>query len=139
MTSRGDAQGAVILGSGAPPATLIAAIGTLYIDLSNSNNAYVMQANGSWGGTGGTGGASTGTGNIVRATSPTITTPVITRPQFPGQTVASLPAAAAGNLGMRSTVTDSNATTTAGIGAVVAGGGANVNPVYSDGAAWRIG
>lgn len=39
----------------------------------------------------------------------------------------------------RRTVTDSNAALTAGIGAVVAGGGANVVPVFSDGANWRIG
>lgn len=62
------------------------------------------------------------------------------RPRLPGQTVVSLPAAAAGNLGMRATVTDSNAASfTAGIGAVVAGGGATVVPVVSDGTNWRIG
>lgn len=56
------------------------------------------------------------------------------------RTVAQLPAAAAGNLGCRSTVTDSNAVSfTAGIGAVVAGGGATVVPVFSDGTNWRIG
>lgn len=58
---------------------------------------------------------------------------------FDARTVGTLPAAAAGNLGGRSVVTDSNAALTAGIGAVVAGGGANVVPVFSDGAAWRIG
>lgn len=53
--------------------------------------------------------------------------------------VAALPSAAAAGLGARATVTDSNATLTAGIGAVVAAGGANVVPVFSDGANWRIG
>ena len=53
--------------------------------------------------------------------------------------VGSLPAAAAGNAGERRMVNDSNATMTAGIGAVVAAGGANVVPVYSDGTDWRIG
>jgi hypothetical protein len=41
--------------------------------------------------------------------------------------------------GQRKFVTDSNAAMTAGIGAVVAGGGANNVPVYSDGTNWRIG
>lgn len=50
-------------------------------------------------------------------------------------TVATLPAGA--NY-MRAFVSDSNATLTAGIGAVVAGGGANIVPVYYDGS-WRIG
>jgi len=36
-------------------------------------------------------------------------------------------------------VSDSNQTLAAGIGAVVAGGGANVVPVFSDGTNWRIG
>ena len=52
--------------------------------------------------------------------------------------VAALPAASS-CAGARATVTDSNATLTAGIGAVVAAGGANVVPVFCDGAAWRIG
>lgn len=56
-----------------------------------------------------------------------------------GRTVASLPAASASNRGARSTVTDATATLTAGIGAAVVGGGANIVPVFSDGAAWRIG
>ena len=42
-------------------------------------------------------------------------------------------------LGARGTVTDSSQDLTAGIGAVVAGGGANVVPVFSDGANWLIG
>lgn len=50
--------------------------------------------------------------------------------------VASLPAC--GTDGMRRGVTDSNATLTAGIGAIVAGGGANHVPVYCDGTNWRI-
>jgi hypothetical protein len=41
--------------------------------------------------------------------------------------------------GRRTLVTDANATLTAGIGAVVAGGGANTVPVVYDGANWRIG
>lgn len=55
-----------------------------------------------------------------------------------GYTVATLPAAA-GLTGYRGYVTDANATLTAGIGAVVAAGGANVVPVFCDGTNWRIG
>jgi len=53
-------------------------------------------------------------------------------------TVGTLPAAA-GLAGARAHVTDSNATLTAGIGAIVATGGANVVPVFCDGTNWRIG
>lgn len=51
-------------------------------------------------------------------------------------TVASLPAAAAGNRGFRYFVTDANSTT---FWATAVGGGANNVPVTSDGTAWRIG
>lgn len=54
-------------------------------------------------------------------------------------TVATLPAAATAGAGAEAFVTDANATMTAGIGATVAGGGANKVPVYSDGTAWKIG
>lgn len=56
-------------------------------------------------------------------------------------TVAALTAlypANAANKGLRSAVSDSNQALTAGIGAVVAGGGANVVPVFCDGTNWRI-
>lgn len=53
-------------------------------------------------------------------------------------TVATLPAAAA-NTYARSVVADATQTLTAGIGAVVAGGGANIVPVFCDGTNWRIG
>ena len=51
-------------------------------------------------------------------------------------TVATLPAAATAGAGARAFVSDSTATTFA---AIVAGGGANGVPVYSDGTNWRIG
>jgi hypothetical protein len=51
-------------------------------------------------------------------------------------TVASLPSASSAGAGARMFVTDANATTFA---SVVAGGGANGVPVYSDGTNWRIG
>jgi hypothetical protein len=51
-------------------------------------------------------------------------------------TVSGLPDANEAGQGARRTVTDASATTFA---SVVAGGGANIVPVYSDGSAWRIG
>lgn len=50
--------------------------------------------------------------------------------------VASLPSAVTAGAGARATVSDANATT---FNSVVAGGGSNTVPVFSDGAAWRIG
>lgn len=50
--------------------------------------------------------------------------------------VAALPSAATAGAGARATVSDANATT---FNSVVAGGGANTLPVFSDGSAWRIG
>lgn len=53
--------------------------------------------------------------------------------------VANLLAPATAGNGARDGVTDSTVTLTAGIGAIVAGGGANNVPVYCDGTNWRIG
>lgn len=55
--------------------------------------------------------------------------------QNTGVTVATLPAAAAGNAGSRAYVTDANATT---IGSTVAGGGSNKVMVWSNGTNWKI-
>jgi hypothetical protein len=56
-----------------------------------------------------------------------------------GVVVASLPACSATYQGARGTVTNATQTFTAGIGAIVAGGGANIVPVFCDGTNWRIG
>ena len=57
--------------------------------------------------------------------------------RIPGVTlVASLPSAATVGAGARAMVTNANATT---FHSVVAGGGSNVVPVFSDGTNWRIG
>lgn len=53
--------------------------------------------------------------------------------------VGSLPACNAANKARRLYVTDANATLTAGIGAIVAAGGANIVPVGCNGTNWRIG
>jgi hypothetical protein len=55
-----------------------------------------------------------------------------------GYDVADLPAPASSE-GKHAYVTDSNAALTAGIGAIVVGGGANIVPVFCDGTNWRIG
>jgi hypothetical protein len=52
------------------------------------------------------------------------------------QTVAALVAAGTAGAGARAVVTDANATT---FHSIVAAGGANVVPVFSDGTNWRIG
>lgn len=54
-------------------------------------------------------------------------------------TVGALPSPLTVFAGARHFVTDSNATLAAGLGNIVAGGGANNVPVYSDGTNWRIG
>lgn len=50
--------------------------------------------------------------------------------------VANLPSAVTSGAGARATVTDANATT---FNSIVAAGGANIVPVFSDGTNWRIG
>jgi hypothetical protein len=61
----------------------------------------------------------------------------LTTLSLPVFTVATLPTATPA--GQASFVSDSNATLAAAPGAIVAGGGANFTPVYSDGTNWRIG
>ena len=58
--------------------------------------------------------------------------------QFP-HAYASLPAATGAAIGSRTLITDSSVAAAANYGAIVAGGGANVVAVYSDGTNWRIG
>lgn len=61
---------------------------------------------------------------------------IIALPVF---SVATLPVATGVATGGRSTVSDSNVAAATNFGAIVAGGGANIVPVYSDGTNWRIG
>jgi hypothetical protein len=63
----------------------------------------------------------------------------ITRSGVGSMTVAQLTPSSAYTRGARAIVSDATATITAGIGTVVVGGGANVVPVFNDGAGWRIG
>ena len=76
-----------------------------------------------------------GVGIIKVASNTTSAGAIVTDPK----TVANLPSASTAGAGARAFVTDSNQTTTAGIGTTVAGGGANNVPVYSDGTNWKIG
>jgi hypothetical protein len=55
-----------------------------------------------------------------------------------GHTVGTL-SSATSQKGVRTWVTDSTQTVAAGIGTNVVAGGANFNPIYSDGANWKIG
>lgn len=81
------------------------------------------------------GNAWTSTGATITGAGAATFTTVKTTPVA----VASLPAAATAGKGARAFVTDSNATLASGLGNVVAAGGANNVPVYSDGANWLIG
>ena len=65
--------------------------------------------------------------------------PQVESVQYTLFTVAQLPAASTAIAGTRAAVSNSNAALTAGIGAVVAGGGSNIVPVFCDGTNWRIG
>ena len=73
----------------------------------------------------------------------TLATNSVTNPKaltgFAKTTVAKLPTASAANAGYRCFVTDSTVAASGNFGAIVAGTGTNVVPVYSDGANWRIG
>lgn len=75
----------------------------------------------------------------TKATGVAYADPELESVQTIGVTVAGLPAVTAARIGMRMTVTNANATLTAGIGAAVAAGGANIVPVFCDGTNWVIG
>lgn len=66
----------------------------------------------------------------------TLTGKTLTVPKTGVTTVAGLPSAVTAGVSARAFVTDANSTTFA---AAAVGGGANAVPVFSDGAAWRLG
>ena len=68
--------------------------------------------------------------NLTNATCTTITASSYTK--VSSVTVANLTAAATAGAGARATVTDATQALTAGIGAIVAGGGSNIVPVFCD-------
>jgi hypothetical protein len=61
---------------------------------------------------------------------------VLSRPWGPTYLVSALPSAVTAGAGARRFVTDATVTTFA---SVVAGGGGNAVPIFSDGTNWRIG
>ena len=75
----------------------------------------------------------------TKATGVAFADPEFENVQFKLFTVATLPTASVAIAGTRSAVSNANAAFTAGIGAVVAGGGSNIVPVFCDGTNWRIG
>ena len=77
-------------------------------------------------------------GNTI-ATGVAYADPDVKSVQIRAVLVADLPTASADLIGMRMTVSNSNAAFTAGIGATVAGGGANIVPVFCNGTVWQIG
>jgi hypothetical protein len=79
----------------------------------------------------------TAAGNVgVGTTTPSVALHVVGAVRHSTFTVATLPAAGTAGAGTRAMVTDANATT---FHSIVAGGGSNVVPVFSDGTNWRIG
>lgn len=74
---------------------------------------------------------------ILSVWNPTTSAWIIEQLCLAPTTVAGLPAAAAGNKGARTFITDAAATPV--FGAVVTGAGALFVPVFSDGVAWRNG
>ena len=65
--------------------------------------------------------------------------PALDSAQYTLYTVAQLPAASVALAGTRSAVSNSNAAYSGNAGATVAGGGANIVPVFCNGTNWVIG
>jgi hypothetical protein len=85
---------------------------------------------------GGTLAVVTDAANNIGSTAKRVATVYTVNLKLSAVTVAALPAAGTIGAGGRAFVSDATATTFA---SVVAGGGANAVPVYSDGTSWRIG
>lgn len=110
-------------------------------DLSNASTAFLAI----WGGTTSAFPALRRSGNTLDvrtaddSTSAALTASVLVATSYIRTlplTVSTLPSASATGAGSRAFVSDANATT---FNSVVAAGGSNSVPVFSDGANWRIG
>lgn len=114
----------------------------------------VIDINGNWVATHSSGVLTVGTGDLRVTTAGTNAASVVTvggtqtltnktldaSSKFATHTVATLPAAAGAGACAQAWVTDSSvAYTSANLGSIVAGGGSNLVPVYSDTTNWRIG
>lgn len=133
----GVQQGAVAIAgatSGSAVLSTLAVAGTPAITFGTSSGTPAVTASSPLA-------ISTATGNITCTACVVPNTAVVfTTVTFTPIAVGSLPACGAGTKGMNSFVNDSNAASfTAGIGAVVAAGGATNVPVVCDGTNWRIG
>lgn len=128
-------QASVVDTTGAGPFTILRA----HNHYRTAGGAYVLRTE-----------EQTGSGALVQSISPALTTPNIgdatattlatsSYVLIGSTTVALLPTCATGLSAARMYVTDSTATLTAGIGAIVAGAGTNKVPVGCDGTNWRIG
>lgn len=118
-----------------------------FTDASNYENAYM----GDWGVTAnvatyGSGKLGTGAARAVQIVTGGVNALAIDTSQHAAfsatvktgvYTVATLPTA--GTAGRKAAVNNATQTLTVGIGAIVAGGGANTVPVFDDGTNWRIG
>lgn len=106
-----------------------------------SDAVWVWKSTAAYNGTSDTG-FSRGAAGVVQVNNGTVGTlrDVSARQvQVSAVTVGTLQTCNAAAKGTRSFVTDANAAHTAGIGAIVAAGGANNVPVVCDGTNWRIG
>lgn len=81
---------------------------------------------------------STGGTFTLNAVSQTLTNKTLTTPKSTSFTVATLPAAATAGATATAFVTDGSVVLAGNSGNIVAGGGANLLPVYSDATNWRI-
>lgn len=114
-----DNANSIVAASITPGATTVGSVNFGYTTASTSSTTGSVKVAGGLGAVGAIyGGAEIATGATV---------------------VGSLPTCNAAHKAARHFVTDANATFTAGIGAVVAGSGANNVPVTCDGTNWRIG
>lgn len=139
----GDMPGRLIFSTAPDGSVTLAARQSIYSDGgvgfgagTTSPGAGVVKVEGTTDATSSTTGIFQSAGGVGVAKALWVGTYVATTPVA----VASLPSCAAGTQGARMFVTDSNAASfTAGIGAVVAAGGATKVPVTCDGTNWRIG
>lgn len=158
--STGGAGGAFFFAGGNGGAATVASMGTnvggegAYIEFDTGiggEAANGMTNNGGDGGdfiiglgSGGSGTTANGVGGsfkVILPSGPTrFAVPRVGGAQIPEVDVSDLPTCNSGAAGTRHSVDNSNAVSfTAGIGAVVAGGGTTHVPVYCDGTNWRIG
>lgn len=145
-TAGGSGTGALVLTAGGASIAGTVAIGGTGILLDGGNQQFLFGGVNTITRNSGTGAVTitTNAANLLftPASGVTAATGALTATtyvQTGAVAVASLPTCNAGAKAARHFVTDANAAFTAGIGAIVAAGGANNVPVTCDGTNWRIG